>query len=520
MWAGETEGLRHSVTLWLHPQRCVWLWHLDLENNAATAVECDAILIQDLGLAARGMVLANEAYTSQYIDHVVVDVHRQNPGHPPENGGRPRQNPGHPPRGFVVMSRQNMAQYGRHPWVAHGCLEGAVSFATDASQLFGPACRETAGCVMVAGEGLPGIRLQGEAGCAALQSAAMSVAPGAKLSCCFYGLFEPHHPAATGDADLAVLDSVTRAAQDYQPAELPAAAPLRSMLQDAPPLAGRDLTHEEITRKYPSRMHEESRDGALLSFFTPDGPHNRHIALAAKERIMNRRHGAILRSGEAILPEENGLSVTCWMHGVFAAQLTIGNTALHKLFSVSRDPYNITRASGLRILVDRGNGWRLLTVPSLFEIGLSACRWLYQLDDGAIEVHGWTSAEDTAMAWEITAEGKPCRFLILGHAVMGEHEFRHPANVIVDKAKKRISLRPNADWIWAEHYSSAVHHLVTATPDAVEAVGTGALLFDGTAPRSADAYAVIRTQPTTRFAFALVGDLLDAGRRRRSCRQI
>ena len=150
VWAGETEGLRHSVTLWLHPQRCVWLWHLDLENNAATAVECDAILIQDLGLAARGMVLANEAYTSQYIDHVVVDVHRQNPGHPPENGGRPRQNPGHPPRGFVVMSRQNMAQYGRHPWVAHGCLEGAVSFATDASQLFGPACRETAGCVMVA----------------------------------------------------------------------------------------------------------------------------------------------------------------------------------------------------------------------------------------------------------------------------------------------------------------------------------------------------------------------------------
>ena len=45
------------------------------------------------------------------------------------------------------------------------------------------------------------------------------------------------------------------------------------------------------------------------------------------------------------------------MHGIFGAQLTIGNTALHKLFSVSRDPYNITRASGLRILADRGDGW-------------------------------------------------------------------------------------------------------------------------------------------------------------------
>ena len=95
------------------------------------------------------------------------------------------------------------------------------------------------------------------------------------------------------------------------------------------------------------------------------------------------------------------------MHGVFAAQLTIGNTALHKLFSVSRDPYNITRASGLRILADRGGGWRLLTVPSLFEMGLSDCRWLYQFEDGAISVHAIASAEDTAAEWHVTRAARP-----------------------------------------------------------------------------------------------------------------
>ena len=93
-------------------------------------------------------------------------------------------------------------------------------------------------------------------------------------------------------------------------------------------------------------------DGRLLSFFTPGKTHSRHVVLRDKERIVARRHGALLRSGEAMLPNEATLCATCWMHGVFGAQLTIGNTSFHKLFSVSRDPYNITRGSGLRMLVD------------------------------------------------------------------------------------------------------------------------------------------------------------------------
>ena len=95
--------------------------------------------------------------------------------------------------------------------------------------------------------------------------------------------------------------------------------------------------------------------------------------------IAPRRHGAMLRSGDAMLPTDDTFCATAWMHGVFAAQLTIGNTAFHKLFSVSRDPYNIMRGNGLRILVDLGDGWRLLAVPSAFEMGLCDCRWLYRL---------------------------------------------------------------------------------------------------------------------------------------------
>ena len=134
------------------------------------------------------------------------------------------------------------------------------------------------------------------------------------------------------------------------------------------------MSDDEVAHGYPERAHDERKEGALLSFFTPDRAHNRHVVLAAKEHLVARRHGTLVRSGQAKLPDEATLCATCWMHGIFAAQLTIGNTSLHKLFSVSRDPYNITRSSGLRILVDTGEGWRLLTVPSAFEIGLSDCR--------------------------------------------------------------------------------------------------------------------------------------------------
>ena len=37
---------------------------------------------------------------------------------------------------------------------------------------------------------------------------------------------------------------------------------------------------------------------------------------------MARRHGAILRTGQGMLLDETTLCATCWMHGVFAAQLT------------------------------------------------------------------------------------------------------------------------------------------------------------------------------------------------------
>ena len=187
--------------------------------------------------------------------------------------------------------------------------------------------------------------------------------------------------------------------------------------------------------------------------------------LREKERIVPRRHGALLRSGQGVLPDETTLCATCWMHGVFAAQLTIGNTSFHKLFSVSRDPYNITRASGLRLLLDAGDGWRLLAVPSVFEIGLSDCRWIYRLAGRTITVHAVASGDDPAMQWRIAVEGTPCRFLVFGHVVLGERELEHTGRIETDARRKQFAFGLDPDGLWGQRYPNAVYFLVTSTPD-------------------------------------------------------
>jgi cellobiose phosphorylase len=488
VWNGESFAVQHRVTLWLHSRSNIWLWHLELTSRGAIELPCDAILVHDLGLGGRGFLMNNEAYVSQYIDHHIARDARLGP---------------------VVMSRQNQAQGGKHPWVALGCLDGTAAFATDALQLFGPVYRDADSIGYAPGMNLPNRRQQHEVACPALQSRAINLQPGAAVTRTFFGFYEPDHAEASGDTDLVRIDAILKARSDFAPIDAPVAPAVRSILQDAPPLAAQRLSDNEVARRFPERRHEERRAGALLSFFAPDGHHNRHVVLRDKELTVPRRHGTLLRSGAAMLLDDATLCVTCWMHGVFGAQLTIGNTSFHKLFSVSRDPYNITRASGLRILIDTGAGWRLLAVPSAFEIGLNDCRWLYRCDDRTVSVHAVAAGDDPALQWEIAADGAPCRFLVFGHVVLGERELDHAGRIEIDGTRKRLTFRPDPSWLWGQRYPDAVYHLVTATPEAIEAIGGDELLYaDGQA--RGGAYVALRTRPTTGLGLAVVGSMTDA----------
>ncbi|MCX5578776.1 GH36-type glycosyl hydrolase domain-containing protein [Kaistia terrae] len=487
-WQGETRGIAHTVTLQLDPAATRWFWQIEITNNGDTAIPCDVLLAQDLGLGGRGFLMGSEAYASQYIDHRAAQ---------------------HSTFGPVVLSRQNLSQGGRFPWHALGCINGAAGFATDAIQLFGPDFRARDEIELAFGTDLPSIVWQHELACPTLQSKAKTLAPGATTSWTFFSQFVADHPEASSDSDLARLDDIAEAAGNFPANTLKTAPVARSLLQDALPLAVLPLDDEQLKRLYPTRELEEHDKDALLSFFVPDGTLNRHVVLAEKEALVARRHGAIVRSGQSMMPDEATLAATCWMHGVFAAQLTIGNTSFHKLFSVSRDPYNITRASGLRILIDAGEGWRLLSVPSVFEIGLSDCRWIYRLADRTVTVSAIASGAEATMQWRVTVEGPAARFLVLGHIVLGEREYEQSGRITIDAQAKRFTFQPGTDWLWGQNFPDAAYHLVTSTPEAVEAIGGDELLYEDGVARGGG-YIALRTGETSQLAFAVVGSMNDA----------
>jgi 1,2-beta-oligoglucan phosphorylase len=487
VWEGERSGVAHRITLWLHSGLNAWFWRVEVVNRRDEALPCDAVLIQDLGLGDQGFLMNNEAYASQYLDHHVAR---------------------HPRLGHVLMGRQNLSQGGAYPWAAHGCLEGAEGFATDFRQLMGSAYRDADQMGVPFGTSLPSERLQFETACAALQSKAVTLEPGGGTSWTFFGVFDPDHPAASSDADLSQVEIIERAGKDWAPRELALSEPPRSLLHGARSAIAETLDDKAIRARYRRRTHVERAGDQLLSFFVPGRTHSRHVVLRDKEQIVARRHGSLVRSGQEMLPDQGILCATAWMHGVFGAQLTIGNTSFHKLFSVSRDPYNITRASGLRMLMETKDGWRLLTVPSAFEMGLNDCRWVYQLGQRTVTVTATVCGDEPAMQWRVTVEGSKCRFLIFGHLVLGEQEFGPAGRIEIDSKRKRFTFRPDLNDRWGQQYPEAVYRLVTSTVGRVEAIGGDELLYaDG--KRRSGGYAAIRTRPTNEFVFAVVGSMID-----------
>ncbi|MBB3406495.1 cellobiose phosphorylase [Rhizobium sp. BK316] len=484
-WSGDVGDVHYQVSLVLTPSETTWFWQVTLTHTGKETLPADLVLVQDIGLGDRGFLMNSEAYASQYVDHHIAE---------------------HPAFGFVVMNRQNLKQGGgRNPWLAQGCLEGVAAYATDAIQLVQSAARSDDLLVGPFGTDLPCQRRQHEMACPALQSKPLSISAEG-VTATFFGLFLNDHQAASDDADLSRLDHLSTIEKNGSgPAER---TPPRSILQDAALLDVDALDDKAIARLYPERMLDERKGGKLLSFFVAEGALNRHVVLQEKELLVARRHGAIVRSGQNMLLDDATLASTCWMQGIFAAQLTIGNTSFHKLFSVSRDPYNLTRTTGLRILTDAGQGWQLLAVPSAFEIGLSDCRWIYRLADRTITVTAAASGEDAAMQWAVSVEGKPCRFLVFGHLVLGEREYDASGHVEFDNDAKRILFRPDPHWLWGERYPDASYWLVSPTPDVLEAIGGDELLYEDGIARNG-AFIALRSKETQSFSFAVVGSMTD-----------
>ena len=181
---------------------------------------------------------------------------------------------------------------------------------------------------------------------------------------------------------------------------------------------------------------------------------------------------------------------------------------LHKLFSAVRDPYNIIRSSGLRILIDADAGWRLLAVPSIFEIGLSDCRWIYRLSGARSRCGLWRRATIRRCNGASRSRASPAGSWSSATLSSASANSTKPAGSRSTPRADVSTFRPDPSSLWGQRYPDAVYHLVTSTPDAIEAIGGDELLYADGKPRDG-AYVALRTRATRELRFAVVGSMTD-----------
>lgn len=399
-YTGQLEDLSYTVDFHLTGEN-LWFWDVQVQGQGE---EVDLVYGQDLGLANQGALLNNEAYVAQYVDHAVFED---------------------PEQGYVVCSRQNQFQ-GSFPYLQQGGLTKTVGYSTDGFQFFGLDYKETNKPQALFRESLVNEVYQYEFAYTALQSERVSLDGRARFV--FYGLFIPDHPEAVLKPD--DLDEVERIWLHVSQL-----AP-KSGEQVSKPSLGRqkqavlgtlDLSGAELEQLYPVRLHEEWQGDTLLSFFTPE---HHHVVLKAKELLVERPHGHILMSGEIDRMTTTTITTTSFMFGIFNAQLSIGNTSFNRLFSNNRNQLNVSKVSGQRLYVEISGEWRLLTMPSAFEMGFNYARWYYRTGNETFVITNYTVLDAPEVRLVVRSlSGQTYRYRITNQVIMDQVEYNSPFTV-------------------------------------------------------------------------------------------
>jgi len=484
---GAWRGIHYSIALVLAKDAPAWFWHVWLENTNPTVQQVDLTYAQDLALAPYGAVRLNEYYVSQYIDHTPLQ---------------------HGEHGVMIASRQNQAADGRYPWSVIGSLRAGASFATDAIQFHGLAGRAGASPVGLSTE-LPNRRLQHEHSMVVIRDIPVRLDPNTRVKAGFFGSYLADHPTATSPVDLDVASKALALPEATPtPPNSPVAetAGCSTLFSSAAVLNGLDADTDALERLFPlsGRHGERDERGRLLSFFNGA----QHTVLREKELRVQRPHGHLLRTGRHTTPDESGLTSTVWMSGVFHSMLTQGHVSINRFLSTTHSYIGLFRSHGQRVFVQIGDTWRLLNVPSAFEMSPNAARWIYLLDEGMIEVRAEARSDPHELTLSIHLDsGRQAQFLISHHVALngddgsaaGAARWRHDCGVVV------VTAAPASDV--GRRFPNGTFRIAPFAGTQFQRVGGDELLFNDGISRQ-QPYLCILTAPANSVGLSIRGHLI------------
>jgi cellobiose phosphorylase len=483
-------GINYSIALVLAQSSPAWFWHVQLENTNSTPEELDLTYAQDVALAPYGAIRLNEFYVSQYIDHT------------------PLQLPGH---GVVIASRQNQAADGRHPWCLIGSLREATAFATDALQFHGLATRAGETPVGIVGD-LPARRLQHEHSLVVIRDSRVQLGVRASAAAGFFGCYLADHADATSTTDVQRATR-TLALPEAKPPGIygteEASPHAATLFSSAALLESLDLSLESLRTLFGSQWRHEEIDerGERLSFFHGT---DSHVVLRGKELRVLRPHGHVLRTGRNTTPDETALTSTAWMSGVFHSMVTQGHVSINRFLSTVHSYLGLFRSHGQRVFMQDGDKWRLLNVPSAFEMSPNRCRWIYRHAKGEVHVVCEAKADphELLLCIDVTAGG-PARFLISNHVSLNDDDGSAAGVAQWAHSGNEIVVSPAAGTDLGRRFPQGSFRIAAAAGTQFERVGGDELLFLDRRSRQ-QPFVCIVTAPASQAALSIRGNLVAA----------
>jgi len=416
-WSRTEKDCEAAVELVLHPELPILYRICHVKNTSTRTMTLDWMTGQDIGLADPGALKSNEAYVCQYLDHKIVV---------------------HPIAEKTVLSRNNL-MHPVHPFAASFCLQGAKSASTDGYQFFGTSSKMNGVPAALGFQSLEDRVKQYEFAYTALQSRKIELQPCQSSVTVFAMYVLAEHPMVSSADDLVLVDETLKADLPELGAKI-LDGNAGAFFADAPWLASMELEEDELYSLFGRewRHTEYSDRNELYSFFCGQ---DTHVVLPAKEAVVERQHGTILKSAHGAELDDNVLCVTCFGCGAFGSQFSLGNTSFGRFTTILRNSLNLDRSSGIRFFEKSSAGWSQLGFPSVFAMERDQVRWIYKTGSATFEI----TARATSRTIEYSARGiiGACPQLRMTIEVCGDaNEFDSAPSVTWDEDRHLLSVIP------------------------------------------------------------------------------
>ncbi len=424
IYTGEFYGIKYQVEM--NVVESTWFYNISYDSKIEKEIQF--YYGQDVGINPSSTILSSEPYTVHYIDYKVF-----------ENQD-----------GYTLCARQNQ---GPTQFLQIGSSAKTIGYVTDGFQFFGKEYKYTNIPKAYNEDLLESKIYQYEFSYLTLQTEKLN-ATDSSCSINFYGHYDSKFIGIIKEPKVINQPEYkfeTNMQTQHQ----------KSTIISQKTINGISVDEKFLLNKYDIANHKEYDKGTLLSFFSKN---HHHIVTLQKELLVERPHGNLMIHGDITNASENVMATTNFMFGVFNSHIVIGNTTFNKLIGDVRNPLNLLKVGGQRIYIKINNEFRILGVPSYYDMGVTQTKWVYVLENDIITITSYVDINKTTQRLQFSSS-KKYDIIVSNQILMGSEENMH--DIQMDFSEDTYSFSAPKNSMMGNEYPNLVYKIKTTPSSTV-----------------------------------------------------